>query len=160
MFELSRVWPTRWPLEATPYMVFFGPVFHNTKKTNLKGIGHCGCDWVCGFAVDMSKQTHCMIFRKKEKHIPLDIKKQPVLIIASQVTDRWPTGAPHAPHRAYLSLEIMAMNSWKTKCVCMRKIWVSNPAFICLCKRLTYWTVLLNTGRYGWGQTKLTMNIY
>ncbi len=36
VFELSRVWPWRWPRGCTPYMVFIGPVFHNTIKTCLK----------------------------------------------------------------------------------------------------------------------------
>ncbi len=28
VFELSRVWPWRWPHGGTPYMVLIGPVFH------------------------------------------------------------------------------------------------------------------------------------
>ncbi len=43
---------------VTPYMVFIGPVFHNTTKTCLKGVGHGGYEWVekemCRFAEDMS----------------------------------------------------------------------------------------------------------
>ncbi len=42
VFELSRVWPWRWPLGGTPYMVFIGPVFHNTTKTCLKRKRHGG----------------------------------------------------------------------------------------------------------------------
>ncbi len=58
VFELSRVWPWRWPRGGTPYMVFFGPVFHYTNKNCLKRVGHVGFEWVenemCRFAVDMS----------------------------------------------------------------------------------------------------------
>ncbi len=32
VFELSRVWPWRWPLGGTPYMEFIGPVFLKTIK--------------------------------------------------------------------------------------------------------------------------------
>ncbi len=43
---------------GTPYMVFIGPVFHNTIKTCLKRVGHGGYEWgekgMCRFAVDMS----------------------------------------------------------------------------------------------------------
>ncbi len=43
---------------ATPYMVFIGSVFHDTIKTCLKRVGHCGFEWVekemCRFAEDMS----------------------------------------------------------------------------------------------------------
>ncbi len=58
VFELSRVWPWRWPRVGTSYMVFIGPVFHNTIKTCLKRVWHCGYEWVknemCRFAEDMS----------------------------------------------------------------------------------------------------------
>ncbi len=30
VFELSRVWPWRWPCGCTPYVVYIGPVFHNS----------------------------------------------------------------------------------------------------------------------------------
>ncbi len=54
VFELSRVWPWRWPREGTPYMVFIGPVFHYTIKTYLRRVWHCGYEWVekemCRFA--------------------------------------------------------------------------------------------------------------
>ncbi len=46
VFELSRVWPWRWPREGTPYIVFIGPVFHNTIKTRLKRVGQGGYEWV------------------------------------------------------------------------------------------------------------------
>ncbi len=43
---------------GAPYMVFIGLVFHNTTKTCLKRVGHCGNEWVekekCRFAEDMS----------------------------------------------------------------------------------------------------------
>ncbi len=32
VFELSRVWPSRWPRGGTPYIVFIGPIVHNTTK--------------------------------------------------------------------------------------------------------------------------------
>ncbi len=58
VFELSRVWPWRWPRGGTPYMVFIDPIFHYTIKTCLKRVGHCGFEWVekemCRFAEDMS----------------------------------------------------------------------------------------------------------
>ncbi len=58
VFELSWVWPWRWPRGGTPYMVFIDPVFHNTIKTCLKRVGHFGYEWVekemCRFAEDMS----------------------------------------------------------------------------------------------------------
>ncbi len=58
VFELSWVWPWRWPRGGTPYMIFIGPVFHNTTKTCLKGVGHGGYEWVekvmCRFAEEMS----------------------------------------------------------------------------------------------------------
>ncbi len=46
VFELSRVWPWRWPRGGTPYMVFIDPVFHFTSKTCLKRIGHYGYEWL------------------------------------------------------------------------------------------------------------------
>ncbi len=46
VFELSRVWPWRWPCGGTQYMVYIGPVFHNTIKTCLKTVGYCGYEWV------------------------------------------------------------------------------------------------------------------
>ncbi len=56
-FELSRVWPWRWPRGGTPYMVFIGPVFHYTIKTCLKRVENCGYEWMekemCRFADDM-----------------------------------------------------------------------------------------------------------
>ncbi len=58
VFELSRVWPWRWPRGGTPYIVFIGPVFHYTSKTCLKTVGHGGYEWVekemCRFAEDIS----------------------------------------------------------------------------------------------------------
>ncbi len=58
VFELSRVWPWRWPRGGTPYMIYIGPVFYNTIKTRLKTVGYCGYEWVekemCRFAEDMS----------------------------------------------------------------------------------------------------------
>ncbi len=45
VFELSRVWPWRWPCGGTPYMVFIGPVYHYTIRTYLKRVGHCGYEW-------------------------------------------------------------------------------------------------------------------
>ncbi len=42
VFELSRGWSWRWPCGGTPYMVFIGPVVHNTTKSCLKRIGHGG----------------------------------------------------------------------------------------------------------------------
>ncbi len=58
VFELSRVWPWKWPCGGTPYMVFIGPVFHYTNKICLKRVKHVGFEWVenemCRFAVDMS----------------------------------------------------------------------------------------------------------
>ncbi len=58
VFELSRVWPWRWPRGGTPYMVLIDPVFHNTTKACLKREGHGGYEWVeeemCRFAEDMS----------------------------------------------------------------------------------------------------------
>ncbi len=58
VFELSRVWPWRWPRGGTPYMGFIGPVFHYTNKTCLKREGHCGYEReekeMCRFAEDMS----------------------------------------------------------------------------------------------------------
>ncbi len=63
VFELSRVWPWWWPCGGTPYMVYIGPVFHNTIKTCLKAVGYCGYEGaekeMCRFAEDMSWQTHC-----------------------------------------------------------------------------------------------------
>ncbi len=63
VFELSRVWPWRWPRRGTPYMVFIGPVFHCTIKTCLMRVWHCGYELVenemCRFVEDMSSQTHC-----------------------------------------------------------------------------------------------------
>ncbi len=45
-------------IKVTPYMEFIGPAFHNTNKTCLKRVGHCGYEWVekemCRFAEDMS----------------------------------------------------------------------------------------------------------
>ncbi len=45
-------------LVGVPYMVYIGPVFHNTNKTCLKTVGHCGYEWVekemGRFAEDMS----------------------------------------------------------------------------------------------------------
>ncbi len=64
VFELSQVWPWRWPHGGTPYMEFIGSVFHYTIKTCLKRVGYCGYEWVekemCRFAEDMSSQTHCI----------------------------------------------------------------------------------------------------
>ncbi len=58
LFELSHVWPWRWACWGTQYVVFMGPVFHNTSKTCLKRVGHCGPEWVekemCRFAEDMT----------------------------------------------------------------------------------------------------------
>ncbi len=58
VFELSRVWPWRWPRGGTPDMVFIGPVFHNTIKNCLKRIGNGRYEWeekeMCPFAEDMS----------------------------------------------------------------------------------------------------------
>ncbi len=58
VFELSRVWPWRWPRGGTPYMVFIVAVLHNTIKACLKRVGYGGYEWVenemCLFAVDMS----------------------------------------------------------------------------------------------------------
>ncbi len=45
VFELSRVWPWRWPRGGTPYMECIGPVFHYRIKTCLKRVGHCGFEW-------------------------------------------------------------------------------------------------------------------
>ncbi len=39
-FELSWVWPWRWPRGGTPYMLFVGPVFHHTTKKWLKRVRH------------------------------------------------------------------------------------------------------------------------
>ncbi len=65
VFELSRVWPWRWPCGGNPYMEFIGLVFHYTNKFCLKRVGHIGFEWVenkmCRFAVDMSLQTHCTL---------------------------------------------------------------------------------------------------
>ncbi len=41
VFELSRVWPWRWPRGGTPYMVLIGPVFHTTFKTWKKYVSVC-----------------------------------------------------------------------------------------------------------------------
>ncbi len=46
VFEISRVWPWRWTRGGTPHMVFIGPIFHNTIKTCLRRVGHCGYEWV------------------------------------------------------------------------------------------------------------------
>ncbi len=54
VFELSRVWPWRWPRGGTPYLVFICPIFHYTVKTCLKRVRYCGYEWVekemCRFA--------------------------------------------------------------------------------------------------------------
>ncbi len=54
VFELSRVWPWRWPREGTPYMVFIGPVSHNpgtfwllplTRKDEFEDEIKCSSDF-------------------------------------------------------------------------------------------------------------------
>ncbi len=66
VFELSWVWPWRWPRGGTPYMVSIGPVFHYTIKTCLKRVGYCGYEWVGKKCVSLqrtwvSKRTVCLI---------------------------------------------------------------------------------------------------
>ncbi len=46
VFEFSQGWPWRWPCGGTPYMVFIGPIVHNTTKTCLMKVGHGGYEWV------------------------------------------------------------------------------------------------------------------
>ncbi len=54
----SREFDLEGDLVGTPYIVFIGPVFHNTVKTCLKIVGYGGREWVekevCRFAEDMS----------------------------------------------------------------------------------------------------------
>ncbi len=64
VWKKTRVWIiASLTLKVTPYMIFIGPVFHNTIKTCLKCVGYCDFEWVenemCRFAKDMSYQTHC-----------------------------------------------------------------------------------------------------
>ncbi len=53
-FDLKRD-----PLGGAPYVVFIGPIFHNTIEACLKRVGHCGYEWVEKKCVGLQRTWVC-----------------------------------------------------------------------------------------------------